>query len=108
MKSILLFDAKKNSWDEMKAQTFDGEKSEFFAYSEESKSMIFYSIRTTMSGIGNVCNIPGKISDWAIPSTGVVLSFKADAFEACSSSPAIGFQQTSSEMVLTTLKRKMK
>ena len=36
IKSILLFDSKVTSFNEMKAQTFDGEKSEFVAYSEES------------------------------------------------------------------------
>lgn len=108
IKSILLFDSKVTSLNEMKAQTFDGEKSEFVAYSEEPKSMIFYSIRTTMTGICFVCNIPDKISDWTIPSTGVVISFTADAFEACSSPPSIGFQQVNSEIILTTLKRKIK
>lgn len=108
IKSILLFDSKVTSLNEMKAQTFDGEKSEFVAYSEEPKSMIFYSIRTTMTGICFVCNIPDKISDWTIPSTGVVISFTADAFEACSSPPSIGFQQENSEIILTALKRKIK
>lgn len=108
VKNILLFDAIETTWDEMKARTFDGEKSEFVAYSEESKSMIFYSIRTTMTGIGYVCNIPDKTCDWAIPSTGVVISFNADAFDACSSPPSIGFSQTNYEIILTTLKRKIK
>jgi hypothetical protein len=106
IENILLFDAKNTSWDEMKTQTFDGEKSEFVAYSEDSKSMIFYSIRTTMTGIGYVCNIPDKINDWTIPSTGAVISFKADAFDACSSLPSIS--QTSYEIILTSLKRKIK
>lgn len=108
IENILLFDAEKTSWDEMKAQTFDGEKSEFVAYSEESKSMIFYSIRTTATGIGYVCNIPDKIDDWSIPLTGVVISFFADTFEPCSSPPSIGVSQTNYEIILTTLKRRTK
>lgn len=108
VENVLLFDTGKTSWDEMKTQTFDGEKSEFVSYSEDSKSMVFYSVRTTATGIGYVCNIPDKINDWTIPSTGVVISFKADAFDACSSPPSIGFSQTNYEIILTTLKRRIK
>jgi hypothetical protein len=106
IKSILLFDAKRTSWDDMKAQTFDGEKSEFVAYSEESKSMIFYSNRTTMSGISFMCNIPGEISDWEIPSTGIVITFNANEYELCIPLPSTN--TTYSNCVLTTLKRKIK
>jgi hypothetical protein len=106
IKSILLFDSKVTSLNEMKAQTFDGEKSEFVAYSEEPKSMIFYSIRTTMTGICFVCNIPDKISDWTIPSTGIVITFKANEYELCI--PLPGTNNTYSNCVLTSLQRKIK
>ena len=106
IKSILLFDSKVTSLNEMKTQTFDGEKSEFVAYSEESKSMVIYSIRTTMSGISNVCNIPGKISDWTIPSTGIVITFKANEYELCIPLPSTN--NTYSNCVLTSLQRKIK
>lgn len=107
VENILLFDAKKTKWDEMKAQTFDGEKSEFVSYSEESKSMIFYSIRTTMTGISYVCNIPEKINDWIIPSTGIVIILYANEYELCIPLPSIA-NNTYSYCVLTTLKRKIK
>lgn len=107
VENILLFNVKETTWDEMKAQTFDGEKSEFVAYSEESKSMIFYSIRTTMTGISYVCNVPEKINDWTIPSTGVVISFYADEFELCTPQGSIT-NNTYSNCILTSLKRKIK
>lgn len=105
--NILLFDAKKTSLDEMKTQTFDGEKSEFVSYSEELKTMTFYSVRITMTGISYVCNVPGKINDWTIPSTGVLISFDADEFEVCISPPGIA-NNTYSNCVLTSLKRTLK
>lgn len=107
IENILLFDAQKTSLDEMKAQTFDGEKSEFVAYTEKSKSMIFYSIRTTMKGTSYVCNIPEKINDWTIPSTGIVITLNANEYELCIPRPSIA-NNTYSNCVLTTLKRKIK
>jgi len=107
VENILLFDAKETTWDEMKAQTFDGEKSEFVSYSEELKSMIFYSIRTTMTGISYVCNIPEKINDWTIPSTGIVITLYANEYELCIPQPSIA-NNTYSNCILTTLKRKIK
>ena len=107
VEDILLFDAKETTWDEMKAQTFDGEKSEFVSYSDESKSMTFYSVRTTMTGIIYVCNVPEKINDWTIPLTGVVISFYADEFELCTPQVSIT-NNTYSNCILTSLKRKIK
>lgn len=112
--NILLFYSKETTWDEMKAQTFDGEKSEFVSYSEESKSMIFYSIVNeglpTIGGVSicHVCNTPEKINEITIPSTGLLISFSADVFEVCYETPSIGFSQTNTEIILTSLKRKIK
>ena len=105
--NILLFDAKKTSLDEMKTQTFDGERSEFVFYSEESKSMQYYSVRTTTTGIMYICNVHRKINDWIIPSTGVMISFGADEFEICIPPPGIA-NNTYSNCVLTSLKRTIK
>ena len=105
--NILLFDAEKTTWGEMKAQTFDGEKSEFISYTKETKSMIFYAVRTTMIGASNICNIPTKIDNWIVPSAGVIISFDANEFESCVSQGGIS-NNTNSDCTLTTFKRKIK
>lgn len=107
VENVVLFDSAKTSWDEMKTQTFDGEKSEFVSYSEELKSMAFYSVRTTMTGISYVCNIPDKISNWSIPSTGIVITLNANEYESCIPKPNIA-NNTYSNCVLITLKRRIK
>lgn len=106
-KNILLFDATQTSWDEMKAQTLDNENSEFISYSKETKSMTFYSVRTTMMGVCIICNIPTKLDDWIIPSTGLLISFEADEFKSCTPQPDIA-NNTHSNCVLTILKIKLK
>jgi len=114
VENILLFDAKETTWDEMKTQTFDGEKSEFVSYSEESKSMIFYSIVNeglpTIGGVSicHVCNAPETINEITISSTGLLISFSADVFEACYETPSIGFSQSNTEIILTSLIRRIK
>jgi len=106
IQNVLLFDASKTSWDEMKNRTFDGEKSEFVSYSEKTKSMIYYSVRTTMTGSSYVCNVPEELKDWTITSTGVVISFSADEFVSCIPQSGIA-NNTFSNCVLTTFKRKI-
>jgi hypothetical protein len=114
VENVLLFDAKKTSWYEMKTKTFNGERSEFFSYSEESKSMIFYSIvNEGFSSLGGisicyVCNIPEEISEITITSTGLLISFSGDVFEACYMHSSIGFSQTNTGIILTSFKRKIK
>lgn len=107
IENILLFDSAKTSWDEMKTQTFNGDKSEFCSFSGETKNMIYYSFRTTMTGSSYVCNVPAEIKDWTISSTGVVISFSADEFESCMSQSGIA-NNTFSNCVLKTFKRKIK
>ena len=107
VENILLFDVNETTWDEMKTQTFNGEKSAFIAYTKETKSMIFYSIRTTMTGISYVCNVPEKINGWTIPAPGVEISFCADEFELCTPHGGIA-NNTYSNCILTSLKRKIK
>lgn len=104
---MFCFLMKKTLLNEMKTQTFDGEKSEYISYSKQTKSMIFYLFRSNTLSICDVCNVPEQINDWTIPLTGVVISFYADEFEACYSPPSIGFTQSYGCFVLTSLKRKI-
>ncbi len=105
IENVLLFDSTKTSWDDMKTLTFNGDKSEFVSYSKKTKCMIYYSVRTTMTGSSYLCNVPEEIKDWTISSSGVIISFIADEFELCIPHSGIA-NNTFSNCVLTTFKRK--
>jgi len=107
MNNILLFDASITTFSEMKDLSFNGELSPFICYTPQTDSVIVYSIRTTMMGVGIFCNFPNAINRWNISEKGDYVSFSADEFELCESKGEIA-ANTYSNLVLTTLKRKTK
>lgn len=107
MNDILLFDASITTFSEMKDLSFNGELSLFICYSPQTDSVIVYSIRTTMMGVGIFCNFPDAIQGWNISEKGDYISFSADEFELCENKGGIA-ANTYSNLVLTTLKRKTK
>lgn len=104
---ILLFDATRTPFDEMKQLSFNGERSLFISYIPENNNSAIYSIYTTMMGVGYICNLPNKVKEWEIPFAGQHVSLSADEFEVCELGGSIA-ANTYSDMVLTSFKRKIK
>ena len=107
MNNILLFDASMTTFSEMENLSYNGERSLFICYTPETDSVMVYSIRTTMTGVGIFCNFPNAIHGWNISEKGDYVSFSADEFDLCEPKGAIA-ANTYSNYVLTSLKRKMK
>jgi hypothetical protein len=107
MDEILLFDASKTSLSEMENLSSNGELSLFVCYTPQTDSVLVYSIRTTMMGVGIFCNFPNRIQGWNISEKGDYISFLADEYELCEPQGAIA-ANTYSNLVLTTLKRRTK
>jgi len=105
MNEILLFDASKTSFSDMKDLSSNGEQSLFIYYTPETNNALVYSIRTTMMGGSNICNFPNVIQSWNISEKGDYITLSADEFELCEPKGAIA-ANTYSNYVLTTLKRK--
>ena len=91
----------------MENLSFNGERSLFVCYTPETDSVVVYSIRTTMMGVGIICDFPNAIRAWNISEKGDYILFCADEFELCETKEAIA-ENTYSNLVLTTLKRKRK
>jgi hypothetical protein len=112
IEDVLLFDASKTSFSEMKNLSSDGERSLFVSYSLETDSAVFYSFReisnVPYTSIGNICNFPNEAKEWEIPFNGIHISFSAKVFEACNGLPSIGFTQTYTDNILTSLKKHSK
>ncbi len=111
MQDVLLFDAAKTSYPNMKELSFDGTEAIFVSHSYESDSTIFYSFRGTSTDmgyldIGYICNFPEVAKKWTIPSQGIYISFTAKVFHACHGHPSVGFT-TYTDNILTSLKRKI-
>lgn len=104
---VLLFDASKTSWDEMRSTTFDGETSQFVSYEKDTKSAKLFTIRGAMTGISELCNFPTTKYTWEIPLSGERISFSADSFNLCMPKGSTT-NTTYSNWILTTLKRKIK
>jgi hypothetical protein len=112
IKDVLLFDESKTAFSEMKNLSSDDERSLFISYSSETDSTIFYSFmeisNETYTSIGNICNFPNEAKEWEIPSNGIHISFSAKVFEACKGGISVGFTQTYTDNILTTLKKHTK
>lgn len=104
LENVLLFDATKTSFSEMKEKSLDGECSLFFNYSPETDSTVFYSICNHMVGLGYVCNFPQIVEKWEIFPDGILISISADEFELCIPKTSIT-TYTYSNLVLTSLKK---
>ncbi len=104
---ILLFDASKTSFSDMKDLSFNGEQSLFIDYTPESNSALVYSIRTTMMGVSNICNFPNIILSWNISEKGDYITLSVDEFELCEPNGAIA-ANTYSNYVLKVFKKKNK
>lgn len=111
IKDVLLFDATKTSFSEMRQLSLNGKEAEFVYYSPETDSTIYYNFKNVdvayFNSIGYLCNFPSSAKTWKIPFEGIYISFTADEFEACYGFPSIGFNAYV-EYVLTSLKRKIK
>lgn len=107
IQDILLFEASKTSWNEMKSLSFDGEKSEFISYDKGAKSAKLITIRGSMNDISDICNFPATINLLEIPSAGETVSLNADVFKLCTEKGAI-MNNFYSNCVLTSLKRRIK
>jgi hypothetical protein len=112
IKDVLLFDATKTSFSEMRHVSLNGKEAEFISYSPETDSTIYYNFKNVdaayFNSIGYICNFPSSAKTWKIPSDGIYISFSADVFEACYGYPSVGFTQTYTDNILTSLKRKVK
>ena len=112
VKDVLLFDESKITFSEMKNLSSDHKSSLFISYSPETDSTIFYSFMVisneTYTSIGNICNFPNEAKEWEIPSNGIHISFSAKVFENCNGLPSVGFTQTYTDNVLTSLKKHTK
>ena len=102
-KDILLFDASKTTYSDAKELSFNGEKSRFVYYNQNSDTTIYYTIQGGMAGVGYICNFPDIAEEWDIPSSGIKISGTADEFEVCE--PPISLNSTYSNLVLSTLKK---
>lgn len=101
---ILLFDASKTTFDEMKRISADGEKSLFISY-DKSDSIPLFNIHTTMTGIGYICNFPDVVKNWNVNPIGIYISIVADEFEL---NNEYGISaNTYSILILKSLKRKI-
>lgn len=112
LNNVLLFEASKTSFTEMKEISSHGEESEFVEYFLEKDSAVFYSFKKISNiiyvGIGYICNFPQKAREWVIPHGGIEISFTADTFDSCKGVSSVGFTQTYSDNILISLKRKIK
>jgi hypothetical protein len=112
MDEILLFDASKTSLSEMKNLSSNGERSSFMSYSPETDSTVFYSFTKISSetylSIGYICNFPNEAEQWQIPSNGIHISFSVKVFEGCNGLSSVGFTQTFTDNILTSLKKHAK
>jgi len=108
---VLLFDATKTSFSEMRQLSLNNKEAEFISYSPETDSTIYYNFKNVdvayFNSIGYICNFPTSAKEWTIPLNGIYISFSADEFEACYGFPSIGFNAYI-EYILTSLKRKVK
>lgn len=102
---ILLFDASKITFDEMKRISADGEKSTFISY-DKSDSIPLFSIRNTMTGVGYICNFPDVVKNWNINPTGTYISIVADEFLLLNNGYGIS-ANTYSILILKSFKRKI-
>ena len=107
IENVLLFDASKISFSEMKNLSFDGERSLFVSYSSETDSAVFYSFTGAIVGISYFCNFPSIDKKWEISPNGIYISFSADEFELCNPKISIG-TYTYSNLILTSLKKHLK
>lgn len=110
--NVLLFDANKTTLSEMHEFSYKNNSAVFISYTPESDSTYLYYFKDISNenylGISYICNFPEIAKSWTIPSNGIYISFTADAFEACYSYPSAGFTQLYSDIILTSLKRKVK
>ena len=109
LENVLLFDSTKTTLNKMKELSFDGICSNFFCYSPETDTIVYYSIckpysnNITITHIAYFCNFPIIVEEWDIPINGFYLSFSADVYNSCNSPP--GINQSYSDNILTSLKK---